>query len=372
MAFYTREQKAAWLDRIVDKYTYYVTGDMFIRGNWIPNWTGDVLVDYAVIHEPPTDYGPGYVTLWHRGGSQDWYDTHMLAPLSCLFPGCELPTTVPDGQYCTQGSQTSMTRVSGFYSAPPCDEDGYCTSYPYFETLGISLIGATPQTVKAGQGVELYAITTYTNQNPAHIGSPYAPSSMRFTGPYTDDWPNTETRTVNLIPNVANPATFWGGGRTVVWKLPYALIQENGTWTMTNNAVEAHNYVNASPYNFGGLQRWYFGFDIPDGENFNMSIQGSGGHNTMQICDERSVTINGTPYEDFVIRTVDPYNPFPTGDVGLNWQGNESIITDLQYWYTEPQMRFSQKTRDITDNSQSFFERIRENFMQGFRKFRGD
>lgn len=95
MKQYDRDTKAEWLDRILDKYT----GDGKSRGNWDPHWTGDKLVDYAMIQQPPTQLAPGQVTLWHRrydgtrctvgpdytqGGKKvcfkDWYDSFYLAP----------------------------------------------------------------------------------------------------------------------------------------------------------------------------------------------------------------------------------------------------------------------------------------------------
>jgi len=93
---YTREEMASWLDRIRDKYT----GDGSTRGNWNPKWTGDQLVDYAMIQQKPTLLADGQVTLWHRryngtgctvapdytqGGIQvcykDWYDSFTLERL---------------------------------------------------------------------------------------------------------------------------------------------------------------------------------------------------------------------------------------------------------------------------------------------------
>lgn len=92
---YSRKERAAWLDRIIDKYA---NSSEPTRGNFDPTWTGSKLVDYAMIQQAPTPVSPGQVTMWHRrydgdGATRgydfltntnrnykDWYDTFYLEP----------------------------------------------------------------------------------------------------------------------------------------------------------------------------------------------------------------------------------------------------------------------------------------------------
>ncbi|BBI30751.1 Athe_2463 domain-containing protein [Cohnella abietis] len=91
---YFRAERIQWLDSILDKYT----GKGTTRGNFNPLWTGEKLINYAVIQQMPTITSPGQVTMWHRhydgeGATsgydyltkttrnyKDWYDTFALAP----------------------------------------------------------------------------------------------------------------------------------------------------------------------------------------------------------------------------------------------------------------------------------------------------
>lgn len=91
---YSREERISWLNGILDPYV----GDGTTRGNFDPNWTGEKLLDYAVIQQEPTISSPGQVTMWHRKYEEsnattgydyltkttknykDWYDTFALTP----------------------------------------------------------------------------------------------------------------------------------------------------------------------------------------------------------------------------------------------------------------------------------------------------
>lgn len=80
---YSKATQTKWLNQIQDKYVEsgQVTNKSgTARGNFDPSWPGSKLVDYAVIQQPPSEFGPGQVTMWHRGSSSDWYDSFLLNP----------------------------------------------------------------------------------------------------------------------------------------------------------------------------------------------------------------------------------------------------------------------------------------------------
>ena len=388
MQMYSKEEQIEWLDRAVDKYSYGSSQNPRDRGNWLPNYPGNVLIDYAVIHAPPTDYGPGYITLWHQGTNTDWYDTHILAPYKELFPDPNQPTPEepeicpPEGP--SGGAVTTSTGVSGeytYYASPMnhvYDTDGYIidsylTEYTgyYYESLTVEMHGADPKTVKAGQGTEVFATTVYTNENPDHQGEPLAPSSMTITAKNTEDWPNVETMEVELIPSVSNPETHWGSNQEVEWRIPWAMIHPDGKWEFATTESQAQQFLNQSEFNFGGEQRWYVGFDVPDGEEFSLAMDGLAGvSNQLNVCDERRIDVEGSPYDDFVVRVVDPHNPFPH-EVGRNWEGQVNMITNLSPWYAQEQVELSDRVQSNTEN-RNFLQRIQDSFTDGFRRFRGE
>ncbi|WP_240377252.1 hypothetical protein [Bacillus piscicola] len=269
-------------------------------------------------------------------------------------------STPSDPDVCGGNIVTSVTKISGTYSCPPCSEDGCSTCY-YYETLTIDMDGPNPSTVKAGQGTEMKARTYYTNDNPSHSGRPYAPGTATATGDITDEWPYVHQKTVNMLTDVAMPSYYWGSGRTVEWGLPYAKIHKDGTWDMTNSESDAMNFVNADPFHYGGFQRWYTGFDVPDGEVIHIEAEAKGGYNDMTVCDAGTVEVQGSPYDDFVFRTVDPSNPFPD-ETGLNWQGHEETITNLDDWYHTGDRDYESREQEAKDEVPSLFERARQLF----------
>lgn len=94
-----------------------------------------------------------------------------------------------------------------------------------------------------------------------------------------------------------------------------------------------------------GGNKWYTPFKQKDGA-YNFYIRAyDAGKNSISAADSEWVGVCGSPFDDYVVRLVRPDNPFPAG-VGSNWQGSESIITDLVDWYYEkhPQGEMPEKS----------------------------
>ncbi|WP_026701660.1 hypothetical protein [Salibacterium aidingense] len=255
---------------------------------------------------------------------------------------------------------SSQTEISGTYPCPPVTLGGPSTCY-YYETLSIDMDGPNPGVVKAGQGTDIEATTHYMNENPAHSGNSYAPSVVTTTGTITENWPDQYEETVDMLTETTNPETYWGSGRTVSWQLPYAMIDKNGTWTMTDSESEAVNFVNMDDFHYGGLQRWYTGFDVPDGETITFDTRAEGGYNDMEVCATGNVEVSGSPYDDFVIHAVDPSNPFPE-ETGLNWQGHENLITRLENWFHSGDWEYASRKQEAEDKAPTLFDRVKDIF----------
>lgn len=301
---------------------------------------------------------------WGYHGDDGIYSENHHIRLELEWEYTEAPSTPPSYGCPAGGSQTSVTAESGrIYYACYCSEYGCAICVEkYYETVSMNVSLNPSSTVKAGQGTEISVETYYTNDFPYHYGRPYAPSNVYTTGHITEEYPTKTLKTVNMITPTSSPAYAWD--TTVYWNLPYAMIDADGNWTMTENKYEADNFVNSSIYNFGGLQRWYVGFDVPDNEVIEFTVETSpSGYNNIVLCDNKTITVKGSPYDEFFIRTVDPNNPFPTGEVGLNWQGKEHLITDLKEWYNETNERYNQgPNKELRKN---IFEYMRENLLRG-------
>jgi len=221
---------------------------------------------------------------------------------------------------------------------------------PYMEKMWMTVSPPDPATVEAGQGTAVTVTTYYENNDPAAWnGSSYSTGikSMMMSGPLTDDWQayqmDPTLKSVNMVLkntqvyyNDYDPQTYSTGcnggwfnvGYNVpvveqTWVIPYARFDDNG-WTLHQNPPTDINNQTV----FGGLNRWYFGFDIPDGNTFCLDFMAQGGTTgTMSVCDHDFVTIKGTPYNDFVVSCIDPANPFPVAEPPA-WKGFESFITE--------------------------------------------
>lgn len=265
---------------------------------------------------------------------------------------------------------------------PNIDEDisGHWTWYEYsgnyYERTWMTVTIPEPEVVKAGQGTSVIVTTYYKNNNPAAWnGSRYSNGIRGVTidGPITDDWKgyksfNTQATDDMVLVDTeiyyenyyeqTYQKTFWyvrmdgsistwteyfyiGYNVPVVkqtWIIPYARFDSNG-WTrhQTPPSDIDNRYV------FGGLNRWYFGFDIPDNQQFDLKFSSHGGvTGRLGNVITQQITIMGSPYDDLVVRTVDPRNPFP-GGVSPEWQGFEAFITDLTDWYYESEIRYQRK-----------------------------
>ena len=252
-----------------------------------------------------------------------------------------------------------------------CTTDSWSTceitgseSGTYYEKLWMSISPPDPATVKAGQGAAVTVTTWYENNNPtAWNGSSYANGvqSVTMSGPNTEDWAtyklnntrmteNMVLKSSRVVYNYYYPQTYSTGcnggwfnvGYNVpvveqTWVIPYARFDNNG-WTLQQNPPTDID----NRYVFGGLNRWYFGFDIPDGQNFPLQFMAQGGISHLSDCGSAQVGIKGTPYDDFYVTTIDPNNPFPGGKP-TPWQGFETYITNLKTWFREPQIVYQQK-----------------------------
>lgn len=236
---------------------------------------------------------------------------------------------------------------------------------PFHELLEMEISDPQPAVVKAGQGTTVTVTTRYRNNNPtAWNGTEYTTgiNLMQMSGPDTEDWDyyymwgdritenmilaNTFAYYENYRPQSYSRGSIGGTfeiGYNVpvveqTWIIPYARF-ENDVWTRHQTPpLDIDNR-----FVFGGLNRWYFGFDVPDGGPYLLRFLTEGGTTgDLSTCGGEVVNIQGSPYDDIIIRTVDPRNPFP-GGVPINWVGKEHFITDLIGWYEEPEKAYQAK-----------------------------
>ncbi|WP_424767373.1 Athe_2463 domain-containing protein [Paenibacillus sp. sgz302251] len=74
---------AGWLEKMVDPYKESATFLESYNKRKDPNWTGDTLLDYAIIQQRPTDFSPGVVQMWNiwQPDGSWWYEMFIIPPL---------------------------------------------------------------------------------------------------------------------------------------------------------------------------------------------------------------------------------------------------------------------------------------------------
>lgn len=221
---------------------------------------------------------------------------------------------------------------------------------------------------RAGFGFYYKVNTNYKNEDIAPtrstIGttkaSPYKPAILASYLPYTyQNWqaPYSFTHGItqsNLkiegykVPNmfVKNMSQQNVNGQTYQqakeWELPqYSIERYSGNIFEGNLSLAAVNpQHNPSDELLDGGRKWYLDFMQPDGAFVYDVLIPDVGVNKLNLCVTGEVEVIGTftgdenGDDDFVYRSIDSTNAFPSG-TGWNWKGYESIISSISDWWTE-------------------------------------
>jgi len=208
--------------------------------------------------------------------------------------------------YCTD-DETNSESITGTYRYKVrvgTDEDGdpvyeWRTGY-YYEYLTMEIIDIEPKTIKAGEGFTFKVKTHYEDENPA-TRSPYnAPRRVRLYVPDRDD-------PIELEP--VEPLNSWDN----TWILPETVILPG------SGDIEYRSAADESIGEIYGGRKHYTDFSTPDGYYRFKVVADRAGVNDLAACTEDEVRIKGSPFDDYVIRRVAPYDPFPAG-VGKNFR----------------------------------------------------
>ena len=302
------------------------------------------------------------------------YSDHLVDPLP-VVQTCSLEQGTTESQEQVSGNWSvgyytwvthSSTSADGSTSTwTSCDLTSTITGQ-YHDKLEISISQPDFPVVKAGQGTSVTVTTRYRNNDPStwQNGS-YTTglNSLQVMGPDTDNWAQYKLSQPQITDDMVlkstniyyeyympesystgcNGGTFNVGYNVPVveqtWVMPYARFDDATGWTRSQHPPTDIDNRTV----FGGLNRWYFGFDIPDGQTFSLRFMAKGGvKNALTVCNGTTISILGGAYESFIIRTIDPLNPFPSGEP-ISWQGFETTITDLATWFREPEIEFQKR-----------------------------
>jgi hypothetical protein len=238
-----------------------------------------------------------------------------------------------EGDYLASGSGSSLVKT---IKIPVYDDEGDFLYYDYkyyYDYLTTKITDLSKKTVKAGFGYEFKVSTDYSNEYYGMSDGWYGAQRVVAYFPSADSFLPTE---VELEP--LYPTSNWHNE----WILPRVYVEK-----FSGNMFYSKYDVNRDVEDelLDGGNKWYTPFKQKDGA-YNFYIRAyDAGKNSISAADSEWVGVCGSPFDDYVVRLVRPDNPFPAG-VGSNWQGSESIITDLVDWYYEkhPQGEMPEKS----------------------------
>lgn len=292
------------------------------------DWDGELRV---VINR---DMAPAEITYANNVCISALRVREAVASISCL-PGW-LDRSDP---YCEHGECWSWSCN--------CDPEGgcdcccACVTITHNETLTLNIENLTPTVLKAGTGFTFTVTTRYSCEDCSHDEACGGDCEAGEDVSCPRDPRGGATEVVAFFPEGAvgmdsTGNTFYAsngyvgirmvpqkvrGSHVNTWVLPRVVIMPSDIRTADRG--DDIKYVSDSYVlqegEFEGGRKHYTPFPTKDGPYSFVVVAWGGSESTNLVdCRQATVTIQGSPYDDYVVRRVDPHNPFPAG-VGWNW-----------------------------------------------------
>lgn len=292
-------------------------------------WTPEVKSPSAVEYEIEAEINPE-----PRKQEEITYEDNIAKNTLKLLPNFL-------GKFCTPDSNNTSA-ASGYYEELSCDEDGSCFIIvkEYREQVSIKQTESIPQKVKAGMGFTFEVNTSYYNENPHQEGY----TKKDFQKVYADFPEKDEIELIaeKEVPNSSNK-----------WIPPRAKIARGQGDLELVEYIHTKEALKLDPTKFvDGKNKHYTSFYLKDGDySYRVYGEGAGidyttytdvdgittiipGSPKLSFCNDRKVKIEGSPHDDYVIRRIDPNNPFPQSDRhGWNWKGKTNEIDQSKDWW---------------------------------------
>lgn len=218
----------------------------------------------------------------------------------------------------------------------------------YDEYIMISDPTPNPSVVKAGMGYTLNDLgTSYTN---SFSGYGISPDTDR-------DFSDINIKSMDTVLSLVS--AYPAPNSSNIWSLPRARIERGqGDMEIRYFPQLEPLSIDANVYNDGD-NKFYTSFYLKD-EMLDYIVYGEGAGSTqtyyivdksacngggidistssisprLSFCIEGQVEIKGSPHDDYIIRRINPHNPFPqNGRRGWNWVGYDNIFEELKQWY---------------------------------------
>lgn len=204
-----------------------------------------------------------------------------------------------------------------------CDSEGNCYTIYYYEYLTTVISSATPENIRAGYGFEFVVNTLYIDETATYDGPDKVTSYMPNSPNYVTNEPEMDRLSVSSF----------GMSEFANWHLPTIYIEK-----YSGNAFYNRNDGNRDSSDElvkpNGERKWYTDFKTPDGPYIFKSVASEAGKNNLTDCyTYGGVQVQGSPFDDYVRRSVLPDTPFVDDEKGFNWKGKENILGGLIGYY---------------------------------------
>lgn len=203
-----------------------------------------------------------------------------------------------------------------------------------YEHFSAEIVNLTKKKLKAGYGFTYDIKTKYTNEDPksnatgAKRTQSYFPTMLeQLVYPKVADGYKVPMERTN------------NSGSTMEWSLPKTYVEEF-SGKVFDKDYKRHPDYNPSETILDGGRKWYTSFEQPDGKYPFKAMTYDAGVNKLNLCLTGEVEIQGSfigdekGNDDFIRRSVNPENPFPS-KTGWNWNGQEEKLKALNEWWID-------------------------------------
>ncbi|WP_121616786.1 dehydrogenase [Virgibacillus halodenitrificans] len=209
-----------------------------------------------------------------------------------------------------------------------CDSEGNCYTVNYYEYLTTVINTVYPEDIRAGYGFEFFVDTLYIDETSTYDGPDKVTSYMPNSPNFVTAKPEMDRQFVNSF----------GITESATWQLPKIYV-ENYSGNVFYNKNDGDHDINDEWVKSNGERKWYTDFKTQDGPYIFKSVASQAGKNNLTDCYTYSgVEVKGSPFDDYVRRSVLPDTPFVDDQKGFNWKGNEDVLGGLidYYYNTSP------------------------------------
>lgn len=207
------------------------------------------------------------------------------------------------------------------------DTEGNSYTIYYYEYLTLVISDPYPQDIRAGYGFTFQVNTTYIDETNTYDGPDKVTSYMPNSPNYVTKEPEMDRRSVNRS----------GMSEFALWELPRIYVEKYSGNVFYNKNDGKHDPLDAWVKS-AGERKWYTDFKTEDGPYYFKSVASEAGKNNLTDCyTYGGVEVKGSPFDDYVRRSVLPDTPFVDSEKGFNWQGKEHILAGLIDFYYNDQ-----------------------------------